>query len=163
MLLPDPRALPTSRTFAGSARSGRRRGSRYRDAALDISTTAATRSAQLIDRGDRGDGIEILVKRGLLFTPEFDEKLAALKTPEARASEMEHAIRHEIHVRVDEDPAFYTNAARAARADPHADYKAKSHRRRQAARALRRASCAARRAPPRSSGSPRRASLSSAS
>ena len=26
---------------------------------------------------------------------------------EARASEMEHAIRHEIHVRLDENPAFY--------------------------------------------------------
>jgi type I restriction enzyme R subunit len=37
----------------------------------------------------------------------FDEKLDALKTPDAKASEMEHAVRHEIHVRLEEDPAFY--------------------------------------------------------
>jgi type I restriction enzyme, R subunit len=30
-----------------------------------------------------------------------------LGSPEAKASEMEHAIRHEIHVRLNENPAFY--------------------------------------------------------
>ncbi len=44
-----------------------------------------------------------------LFGKEFEEKLAARKTPEARASEMEHALRHEIHVRLEENPAFYTS------------------------------------------------------
>lgn len=44
-----------------------------------------------------------------LFTPQFDEKVRSLQRPEARASEMEHAIRHEIHVRLDDDPAFYTS------------------------------------------------------
>lgn len=42
-----------------------------------------------------------------LFTPEFEDKLKKLKGDAARASEMEHAIRHEIHVRLEEDPAFY--------------------------------------------------------
>ena len=42
-----------------------------------------------------------------LFSPEFEEKVAALATDDAKASEMEHAIRHEINVRVEENPVFY--------------------------------------------------------
>ena len=42
-----------------------------------------------------------------LFSKEFDEKIEALKSGEAKASEMEHAIQHEIHVRLEENPAFY--------------------------------------------------------
>ena len=55
------------------------------------------------------EGIQILVKQVSLFTPEFEHKLAALKSDEARASEMEHAIRSEIHVKLEEDPAFYSS------------------------------------------------------
>ena len=39
------------------------------------------------------------------LTPE--EKIEALRSDEAKASEMEHAIRHEISVRLEENPAFY--------------------------------------------------------
>ncbi|MEM9491798.1 MAG: type I restriction enzyme endonuclease domain-containing protein, partial [Myxococcota bacterium] len=53
------------------------------------------------------EGIEILVKEVSLFSREFGEKLDKLARPEARASEMEHAIRHEITVKLDENPAFY--------------------------------------------------------
>ena len=42
-----------------------------------------------------------------LFSQEFDEKVEALATDDAKASEMEHAIRHEINVRVEENPVFY--------------------------------------------------------
>src|SRR5690606_1038987 len=51
--------------------------------------------------------IQILVKEVSLFSQEFDEKLGKLKSTEAKASEMEHAIRHEIHVKLEENPAFY--------------------------------------------------------
>ena len=54
------------------------------------------------------DGIQVLVKEVQLFSPEFDEKVDALGTDDAKASEMEHAIRHEISVRAEEEnPAFY--------------------------------------------------------
>ena len=53
------------------------------------------------------EGIQILVKQVSLFTPEFEEKLKSLKNDEARASEMEHAIKNEIHVKLDENPAFF--------------------------------------------------------
>jgi type I restriction enzyme R subunit len=106
MILPDPRALP----FVGDARwLGKIRASaasRYRDEKLDISDCGA-KVRELIEEAIIADGIQILVKQISLFTPEFDEKLAALKSDEARASEMEHAIRREIHVKLDENPAFF--------------------------------------------------------
>jgi len=40
-----------------------------------------------------------------IFSGEFEAKLDALKSEEAKASEMEHAVRHEIHVKLEEDPA----------------------------------------------------------
>jgi type I restriction enzyme R subunit len=55
------------------------------------------------------EGIQILVKQVSLFTPEFDEKLRALKSDDARASEMEHAIKSQIHARIEDNPAFFTS------------------------------------------------------
>ena len=53
------------------------------------------------------EGVQILIKEVNLFGGELEEKLEALKSDEAKASEMEHAIRHEIHVKLEEDPAYY--------------------------------------------------------
>jgi type I restriction enzyme R subunit len=38
---------------------------------------------------------------------EFDEKLDDMESDEARASEMQNALEHEINVRIDEDPVHY--------------------------------------------------------
>ena len=106
MLLPDRRALP----YRGDLRwLGKVRGAaaaRYRDERLDLSG-CGEKVRKLIADAVAADGIEILVKEVQLFSPEFDEKVAALRTDEARASEMEHAIRHEINVRIEENPVFY--------------------------------------------------------
>ena len=106
MLLPDQRAL----TYHADLRwLGKIRGTaraRYRDDRLDLSG-CGEKVRQLIADAVAADGIEILVKEVQLFSPEFDEKVEALNSDEAKASEMEHAIRHEINVRVEENPAFY--------------------------------------------------------
>lgn len=108
MLLPDPRALPFVKDgrWLGKVRAAA--ATRYRDSRLDISDCGA-KVRQLIEDAVAADGIQILVKNVPLFSPEFDERLAVLKTPEAKASEMEHALRNEIHVRLDTDPAFYAS------------------------------------------------------
>ena len=62
---------------------------------------------QLIADAVMADGIEIRVNEVPLFSPEFEEKVKALKTDDAKASEMEHAIRHEINIREEENPVFY--------------------------------------------------------
>jgi len=108
MMLPDPTALP----YLGDARwLGKIRSAaaaRFRDSTLDVSDCGA-KVKKLIEEAVVAEGIQILVQRVSLFTPEFEEKLQALKSDDAKASEMEHAIKDEIHVKLDEDPAFYAS------------------------------------------------------
>ena len=106
MLLPDQRAL----TYHADLRwLGKIRGTaraRYRDDRLDLSG-CGEKVRKLIADAVATAGIQILVKEVQLFSPEFEEKLAELGADEAKASEMEHAIRHEISVRLEGNPAFY--------------------------------------------------------
>jgi type I restriction enzyme R subunit len=106
MILPDPKGLPYVRDLRWMGKIKKAAAARFRDPALDISD-CAPKVRQLIEDAIVAEGIQILVKQVGLFTPEFDEKLQALKNDEARASEMEHAIKNEIHVKLDEDPAYY--------------------------------------------------------
>lgn len=106
MILPDSRAL----RYVGDARwLGKIRGAaaaKYRDDKIDVSD-CGEKVRKLIEEAVIADGIQVLVKQVSLFTPEFEDKLKALKSDEARASEMEHAIKNEIHVKLDENPAFF--------------------------------------------------------
>ena len=106
MLLPDQRALAyhADLRWLGKIRGTAR--ARYRDDRLDLSG-CGEKVRRLIADAVVADGIQILVKEVPLFSPEFEEKVAALGTNDAKASEMEHAIRHEINVRVEENPVFY--------------------------------------------------------
>ncbi len=108
MVLPDPLGLPYLDDMRWLGKIRQVAAARYRDDKIDVSDCGA-KVKKLIDEAVAAEGIEILVARVSLFAPEFEEKLKALKSDEARASEMEHAIRHEIHVRLDENPAFYTS------------------------------------------------------
>jgi type I restriction enzyme R subunit len=53
------------------------------------------------------EGMQILVQEVSLFSKEFEDKLAAVHQPDAQASEMEHAMRYEIHVKLEDNPVFY--------------------------------------------------------
>jgi type I restriction enzyme R subunit len=108
MMLPDPRALPyvSDARWLGKIRATA--AAKYRDSNLDISDCGA-KVRKLIEEAVIADGIQILVKQVSLFTPEFEEKLNTLKGDEARASEMEHAIKNEIHVKLDENPVFFAS------------------------------------------------------
>ena len=108
MMLPDPRALPyvADARWLGKIRATA--AAKYRDDKLDISDCGA-KVRKLIEEAVVAEGIQVLVKQVSLFTPEFEDKLKALKSDDARASEMEHAIRHEIHVRLEENPVFFTS------------------------------------------------------
>jgi type I restriction enzyme, R subunit len=106
MVLPDPAGLRyvADAKWLGKVRQAAR--ARYHDQRLDISDCGA-KVKKLIEDAIAADGVEILVKEVSPFSGEFEKKLDALATPEAKASEMEHAIRHEIHVKVDRNPVFY--------------------------------------------------------
>ena len=106
MLLPDKRALAyhADLRWLGKIRGTAR--ARYRDDRLDLSG-CGEKVRKLIADAVAAEGIQILVKEVQLFSPEFEERLEALGTDEAKASEMEHAIRHEISIRLEVNPSFY--------------------------------------------------------
>jgi type I restriction enzyme, R subunit len=106
MILPDPKALPYLADYRQLGKVRQAAATRFHDQNLDISD-CGPKVRKLIEEAIIADGIQILVQKVSLFSAEFDEKLKALKSDEAQASEMEHALRHEIHVRLDEDPAYY--------------------------------------------------------
>ncbi|MBA7658381.1 hypothetical protein ES703_66332 [subsurface metagenome] len=106
MILPDPAALRygADLKWLGKVRNAAR--ARFRDSSLDLYSCGA-KVRQLIEEHIRTDGIQKLLEPVSIFSKKFDEVVAALTSPEAKASEIEHAIRHEIHVRLEENPVFY--------------------------------------------------------
>ncbi len=108
MLLPDPRALAYKDDMKWLGKIRQAAKAKFHDDQLDISDCGA-KVRQLIEDAVQVDDIAILVKAVPLFSAEFDEQLDALTSDEAKASQMEHAIRHEIHVKIEENPAFYTS------------------------------------------------------
>ncbi len=52
--------------------------------------------------------IEVLHEPINLMSDYFNERLEAAKTPETKAAEMEHALKHEIRVKLGSDPIYQT-------------------------------------------------------
>lgn len=81
---------------------------RYKDATMDLKF-ASEKVRKLIDKHLESLGINTKVESVSILSLEFQIKVDELnKTPKAKASEMEHAIRHHIKVNLDKDPALYT-------------------------------------------------------
>ena len=53
------------------------------------------------------EGINQILEQISILSEEFDEEVSKLISPEAKASEIEHAIKHEINIKLDENPVFY--------------------------------------------------------
>ncbi len=106
MMLPDPVGLRyiDDLKWLDKVRSAAR--ARFRDSALNLSG-CGEKVKQLIEQYIRTNGVSQLLKPVSIFSEQFDEEVEKLSSPEAKASEMEHAIRHEISVHLDENPVFY--------------------------------------------------------
>jgi type I restriction enzyme, R subunit len=55
------------------------------------------------------EGVEQLLAMRDILDPAFKQHLDSLNSAEAKAAEIEHAIRHEIHVHRDENPTAYSS------------------------------------------------------
>lgn len=106
MFLPDPRALDYADDLRWLGKIRQAARARFRDRALDLAA-CGDKVRRLIEEAIVAEGIEVLVREVSIFSADFDQKLESLKSDDARASEMEHGIRHEIHVHLEEDPVFY--------------------------------------------------------
>ncbi|QLH79822.1 type I restriction endonuclease subunit R [Halosimplex rubrum] len=108
IVLPDPMANPYRddldqlSTIYGKAKE------RYRDETMNLEGAGA-KVRKLIQDHITSQGIEILNDEpvSIMDEVEFGAKLEDLESDEARASEMQNAIEHEINVRLDEDPVQY--------------------------------------------------------
>ncbi|WEL17368.1 Type I restriction-modification system, R subunit [Halorhabdus sp. SVX81] len=108
IVLPDPMANPYRddleqlSTIYGKAKE------RYRDETMNLEGAGA-KVRELIQDHITSQGIEILNDEpvSIMDEVEFDARLEDLESDEARASEMQNAIKHEINVRFDEDPVQY--------------------------------------------------------
>lgn len=62
---------------------------------------------KLIEEYLKVEGIHQILEPTSIHSEEFDDELDKLISPEAKASEIEHAIKHEINIKLDENPVFY--------------------------------------------------------
>ncbi|MGH8059241.1 MAG: type I restriction enzyme endonuclease domain-containing protein, partial [Candidatus Entotheonellia bacterium] len=106
MVLPDPAALPYQEDLCWVGKLRQVARARFRDPGMDLSGCGA-KARKLIEEHILSEGIVSLLEPVSIFSRRFDEEVAKLTSPEARASEMEHAIHHEINIRLTEDPVFY--------------------------------------------------------
>ncbi|HLP79242.1 MAG TPA: type I restriction endonuclease subunit R [Acidobacteriota bacterium] len=106
MLLPDPLALPFVKDFRLLAEIRTRARNRYRDDQLSLDE-CSEKVKQLIEEHIKAEGITHLIAPTSIFSKSFDEEIKRLSSDEARASEIEHAVKHEIQIKIHEDPIFY--------------------------------------------------------
>ena len=106
MVLPDPAGLryTADLRWLSDVRAAAR--NRFRDETLDL-TGCGEKVRKLIEEYVQSNGIQNLIEPVSIFSKKFDEAVEKLTTPEAKASEMEHAIRHEINIKLQENPVFY--------------------------------------------------------
>lgn len=106
-VLPRPEALPhvaDAKAFGVIAHRARRR---YREDGGFDPSVYGQKVRRLIDDHVVALEIDQKIPPISLTAPDFAEKVAGLRTPRAKASEMEHAIRYHIRGHFDEDPEHY--------------------------------------------------------
>lgn len=75
---------------------------------LDISD-CGEKVREIIEKHLKSLGIIQWIEPITLFEDDFKTKINTLKSDEAQASAMEHAVKHAISVKMDDNPVFYTS------------------------------------------------------
>jgi type I restriction enzyme R subunit len=107
IVLPSEKALPfvaDAKAFGTIALLARRR---YRDHTLFDVRIYGEKVRALIDAHVQSLGISQKIPPISITAADYAEKVSGLTSPRAKASEMEHAIRHHISEHLDSDPAHY--------------------------------------------------------
>ncbi|PGT36879.1 DEAD/DEAH box helicase [Bacillus anthracis] len=108
MVMPSPKAHDyiADLKFLGKVRQAAK--SRYRVDEMDISD-CGEKVKQLIEEHLAAVGIAVVHEPIDILSNRFEKQIDETKTPEGKAAEMEHAIRHEIRVKMEENPVYYTS------------------------------------------------------
>lgn len=107
LVLPRPEALPfiSAATALGEVQVRARH--RYRDGLGTLDKSVGRKVQALIDAHIISLGIDPRIPPIAITDAKFNEQVQRQVSPRAKASEMEHAVRHHIKKRLDEDPVFY--------------------------------------------------------
>lgn len=106
IVLPDPAATPFLRDLKRLGEISVRARNLYRDEQLDI-TGAGEKVRELIEEHVYSTGVDPKIPPVDLLAGDYKEQLNQYKSPRAKASEIENAIRHHVKINIDEDPEYY--------------------------------------------------------
>lgn len=108
MILPSPKAKPYLNDLKYLGKVRQLAKSRYREDSMDISD-CGEKVKELIEEYLFVSNIEVLHDPVDILSNKFEKQLEEATTPEAKAAEMEHAIKHEIKIKIEENPVLYTS------------------------------------------------------
>ncbi|MCA1011766.1 type I restriction endonuclease subunit R [Halobacillus halophilus] len=109
MVMPNPIAKPYLSDLQWLGKIRKLAKSRYHvEDGMDISD-CGEKVRKLIEEHIYASSPNILFEPIDILSNRFDEKLEEIKSPEAKAAEMEHAIKHEIRIKLEENPVHYTS------------------------------------------------------
>ena len=106
IVMPRPEALPFVRDAKILGFIAKVAANLYRDSQLNLEGVDR-RIKRLIDEYVSAQGIDPRIAPCAITDIGFLEQVKRKKSPRARASEMQHALRHQIRMRFDEDPEHY--------------------------------------------------------
>ncbi|WP_163527844.1 type I restriction endonuclease subunit R [Halobacillus ihumii] len=109
MVMPNPKAKPYLEDLRWLGKVRKLAKSRYHiEEGMDISD-CGEKVRQLIEEHVYATTPEVLFEPIDILSNRFEEKLDEIKTPESKAAEMEHALKHEIRIKLEENPVLYTS------------------------------------------------------
>lgn len=106
IVMPRPEAMPFVRDAKILGFIAKVAANLYRDNQLNLEGVDR-RMKRLIDEYVSAQGIDPRIAPIAITDINFLDQVKRKKSPRARASEMKHALRHQIRLRYDEDPAHY--------------------------------------------------------
>jgi type I restriction enzyme, R subunit len=107
LVLPRPEALPFVRDASALGEIYMRARNRYREGLPQLDKSIGRKVQALIDEHIVSLGIDPRIPPIAITDAKFADHVSRQAGPRAKASEMEHAIRHHIKKKIDEDPVFY--------------------------------------------------------
>jgi type I restriction enzyme R subunit len=107
LVLPRPEALPYVSDAKRLTGIQLRARNRYRGGERPIGKDVGEKVRKLIDEHLVSRGIDPTIPPISILDAEFADHVEAERTPRAKASEMEHALRYHIRKHLDEDPEHY--------------------------------------------------------
>ena len=106
IILPDPAATPFLKDLKRLGKISIGARNLFRDEQLDIAS-AGEKVRSLIEEHMYSTGVDSKIRPVDLLAHDFKEKLDAHKSSRSKAAEIEHAIKHHIKIKLDDDPEYY--------------------------------------------------------